>query len=275
MVSAMIALFLMAAPTPPGTLVDVGGYRVHIYCTGAGSPTVMIVGGFSFDWGLVQPEVAKFTRVCTYDASGTAWSDPGPEDPTCSGRVEEIHWLLQAVKLDGPPMLVGFSTGALFTRLYARDYPSDLAGMVIVDHAFLPAQPVPPPVVSGPDSGPSVISATRVIVGVEDEPGYDKLPQSIRDLHQWADAISPGRPTAEMAESCIAEVGRTTLGDLPLAVVSTANDSRGYAELQTQLLGLSRNSRQFVAARSFHSVEISQPDVVVDAIRQVVEAIRK
>ena len=66
-------------PQPLGTLVDVGGYRIHLYCIGRGSPTVMIVGAaFSFDWGLVQPEVAKFTRVCTFDPSGTAWSDPPP-----------------------------------------------------------------------------------------------------------------------------------------------------------------------------------------------------
>ena len=62
-----------SAPPPLGILVDVGGYRLHLYCLGEGSPTVMIVGGaFSFDWGLVQPEVAKFTRVCTFDPSGTA-----------------------------------------------------------------------------------------------------------------------------------------------------------------------------------------------------------
>jgi hypothetical protein len=62
-----------SAPAPPGILVDVGGYRVHLYCAGKGNPTVMIVGGaFSFDWGLVQPEVARFTRVCTFDPSGTA-----------------------------------------------------------------------------------------------------------------------------------------------------------------------------------------------------------
>src|SRR5437879_13804502 len=63
-------------PPPIGTLVDVGGYKVHLYCNGTGSRTVVIVGaGYSFDWGLVQPEVAGFTRVCSYDHSGTAWSD--------------------------------------------------------------------------------------------------------------------------------------------------------------------------------------------------------
>jgi hypothetical protein len=68
-----------STPKPLGKLVDVGGYRVHLYCTGTGSPTVVITGaGYSFDWGLVQPEVAKFTRVCTYDHSGVAWKSTPP-----------------------------------------------------------------------------------------------------------------------------------------------------------------------------------------------------
>src|ERR1700693_2359389 len=74
------------SPAPLGQLVDVGGYRVHLYCTGSGSPTVVIIGaGFSFDWGLVQPEVARTTQMCSYDHSGTAWSDDGPTD-SCSLR---------------------------------------------------------------------------------------------------------------------------------------------------------------------------------------------
>ena len=114
-----------SAPAPPGILTDVGGYRVHLYCIGQGNPTVMIVGAaFSFDWGLVQPEVAKFTRVCTFDPSGTAWSDPfrattsaisskstpvKDSSPTCDDRVDEIHRLIMMTPINGPYVLVGFS----------------------------------------------------------------------------------------------------------------------------------------------------------------------
>ena len=103
----VLALFLLAglnasfparidATSPPvlGKLVDVGGHRVHIYCTGEGSPTVVVAsGGFSFDWGLVQPKVAQITRICTYDPAGTAWSDavPGKTNPSCNDRVAELH----------------------------------------------------------------------------------------------------------------------------------------------------------------------------------------
>jgi pimeloyl-ACP methyl ester carboxylesterase len=272
-----LILFLIATPvpaqTPLGSLNDVGGYRVHLYCTGTGTPTVMIVGGFSFDWALVQPEVAKFTRVCTWDASGTTWSDPEPEpEPTCRGRVDEIHRLLANAKIDGPYVLAGFSVGALFARLYAKQHPSEVAAMVLIDHAYLPAPSPPPPISSGPDSPPVLISATPIDIGVEDEPGFDKLPVSIRELHRWAMSRNPVRPDVEIAKSCIAEVGDSTLGNLPLVVVSTTNDSSGYPELQTNLLALSPDSRQLIAGKSFHSIEISQPEVVIRAIRQAVEA---
>src|SRR5580658_564736 len=93
-----------AAPyPPPGQLVDLGGYRVHLYCTGQGDPTVVVVGGgFSFDWDLVQSEVAKFTKVCTYDVAGTAWSDPHPGSfGTCPDRVSEVHELLNTARIGG------------------------------------------------------------------------------------------------------------------------------------------------------------------------------
>jgi pimeloyl-ACP methyl ester carboxylesterase len=269
-------LFLIAASgaaqTPPGSLIDVGGYRVHLYCTGAGTPAVMIVGGFSFDWALVQPEVAKFTRVCTYDASGTAWSDPGPE-PTCRGRVDEIHRVLKTAKIDGPYVLAGFSTGALFARVYAKEFRSEVAAMVLIDHAFIPIPtPIAPsPLPSGPDSPPVLISATTIEIGVEDEPGFDKMPARLRDLHRWARSRNAAGPTVELAEACISQLENAALGDLPLVVVSTANDAPGYAKLQTNLLALSRNSRQFVAGESFHSIEISQPEVVIRAIRLAVQ----
>lgn len=79
----------------PGRLVDVGGYRVHVNCTGtkaAGAPSVMIVGaGYSFDWDLVQQEVSRNARVCSYDPGGCAWSDPPLAPPTCDDHIAELH----------------------------------------------------------------------------------------------------------------------------------------------------------------------------------------
>jgi pimeloyl-ACP methyl ester carboxylesterase len=110
------------APQPLGTLVDVGGYSVHLYCVGSGNPTVVITGAaYSFDWGLVLPEVAKFARVCAYDHSGIAWSDAGPTD-SCSLRVAEIDAALRNTGFRGPYVLVGHSLGALVSRLYASKH---------------------------------------------------------------------------------------------------------------------------------------------------------
>ena len=263
----------LPAQTAPGVLLDVGGYRVHLYCTGAGTPTVMLIGAFSFDWTLVPPEIAQSTRVCSYDASGNAFSDPGPA-PTCQSRVDEIHRMLREAHLDPPYLLTGFSVGALFARLYAKTYPDEVAGLVFIDHAFLPAKSAPPLVASGPDSPPAVIFAPPIEFGVEDEPGFNKLPPAVRELHRWAASRSPERPTVELAEQCLALVKDSKLGDRPLAVVSTANDTDGYSKLQRNLLALSNHSRQLIADKSFHSVEITQPEVVIDAIRTTLEAIR-
>lgn len=281
------ALFALAAtaqsPPPLGKLIDVGGYGVHLYCTGEGNPTVVIAGaGFSFDWGLVQPEVAKFTRVCSYDVSGTAWSDPGPST-TCQQRVTELHKLLNAAGIDGPYVLVGLSFGALVARHYAHQFPDEVAGMVIVDHAFLHPvddQPVRSTIsASGLDTPPRLIHQEPIVFTVEETSTFNNLPETNRQLHRWAVSLRPALPTFETAEKCSAEVDAEEqrpdpLGNLPLAVVSTANDSPNYPKLQARLLKLSHNSRQLIATKSFHSVEIDQPDVVVSAIRQVVDAVR-
>lgn len=112
-----------ASPPPLGRLIDVGGYRVHLYCTGSGRPAVIIAGaGYSFDWGLVQPEVGRFTQVCTYDHSGIGWSDSGPAD-SCALRIHEIHTALHGAGVEGHYVLVGHSLGALVARLYTALIP--------------------------------------------------------------------------------------------------------------------------------------------------------
>src|SRR5437660_2176721 len=98
----------------PGKLIDVGGYRLHINCTGTGSPTVILdagLGGSSLDWSKVQPAVARFTRVCSYDRAGYGWSDTGPGPRTSQQIVRELHLLLVHAQLHGPYVLAGHSLG--------------------------------------------------------------------------------------------------------------------------------------------------------------------
>lgn len=123
-------------PPPPGRLIDIGGYRLQINCTGKGKPTAILLAGagdFSFDWALVQPELSRSMRVCSYDRAGAAWSDLGPTPRTMRQEVYELRRLLQQAGVRGPYVLVGHSYGGLLARVYAESYPRDVAGMVLVD----------------------------------------------------------------------------------------------------------------------------------------------
>src|SRR6185503_1985905 len=121
---------------PPGKMVDIGGYKLHINCSGKGGPTVVMIAGggdFSFDWSLVQPKVAQFTRVCSYDRAGLAWSDPGPTPRTMRQDAYELHRLIEAAHIKAPYVLIGHSLGGLIARVYEEQYPDEVAGMVLVD----------------------------------------------------------------------------------------------------------------------------------------------
>jgi pimeloyl-ACP methyl ester carboxylesterase len=125
---------------PPSEMVDVGGSSMHLHCTGeeGRAPTVVMdsgLGGTVLDWQLVQPGVAKFARVCSYDRGGMGWSDPGAQPRTSQQIVEELHALLNNAEVEGPYVLVGHSFGGTNVQLYASQYPDEVAGMVLVDSA--------------------------------------------------------------------------------------------------------------------------------------------
>jgi pimeloyl-ACP methyl ester carboxylesterase len=125
-------------PAPPGRLVDIGGFRLHIWCLGqenGQAPVVFLPGSgdFSFTWGLVLPEAARFTRACAYDKAFQAWSDPGPLPRTLKQDAHELRLLLQRAGVKGPYVLTGASAGGPLARIFAREFPDDVAGMVLVD----------------------------------------------------------------------------------------------------------------------------------------------
>lgn len=128
----------MRPPPPPGRLVDVGGFRLHVNCTGDGGPAVVLdaaLGASSISWSLVQPEVAKFTRVCSVDRAGLGWSDAGPM-PRTAGRVaDEWRVLLERSGVPPPYVLVGHSFGGLVMRIFAQRYRDVTAALVLVDSA--------------------------------------------------------------------------------------------------------------------------------------------
>jgi pimeloyl-ACP methyl ester carboxylesterase len=120
----------------PGGLVDVGGHQLHIHCTGSGEPLVILEApatGMSAAWGWVQPDVARVTRVCSYDRAGLGWSEAG-DRPYDAARVpEELHTLLENAGVRGPFVLTGHGLGAAFVRMFAARYPAETRALVLID----------------------------------------------------------------------------------------------------------------------------------------------
>jgi pimeloyl-ACP methyl ester carboxylesterase len=274
---------------PPGQMVDVGGYRLHINCTGEGSPTVVIESGWgdmSATWGWVQPEVAKTTRVCTYDRAGMGWSESSPQPRTAREYAKELHTLLIKANEPGPYVLVGHSMGGFTVIVYAHDYPDEVSGLVLVDSQDLPASNVAAPQLApkpgGSTSIPSLlarIGLVRLLGGplgsVEELPEGDKqsyaayavAPRSVQTFADEGRGMSEGGAQAKAV---------TSLGSLPLIVLSRGKDlDPKHTAAQTALLQLSTNSQQFVADQSGHHIMIDQPDVAVAAIVKMVELVRQ
>ena len=121
---------------PPGILVNVNGYKMHIYCMGEGSPTVILDSanmGTVSNWAWIQPEVAKTTRVCAYDRADLGWSDLSPQPNDTKQNAEALHKLLDNADISGPYVLVGHSFGGLYVRMFAEQYPDEVVGMVFIE----------------------------------------------------------------------------------------------------------------------------------------------
>jgi len=293
---------------PPVKLVDVGGHRLHINCTGKGTPTVVMesgAGDFSFDWSLVQPRIARFTRVCTYDRAGYAWSDAGPMPRTMQQIVAELHTGLRKVGVKSPYLLVGQSLGGLIVRVYANQYPTEVDGMVLIDSShednqiLLNNKLVPLRELSRGRAIPPVQLKMRAPVGLSSarevrppssvvpkvEAPYDKLPPEIQQVRLWA-VTQPNYSDARRSEFdylaeevALIHIDRSKreypLGDIPLIVLTRGkNADEGHQKLQADLVCLSRYSKQIIAQKSGHHIQLDEPELVTDAIRQVVDATR-
>ena len=271
---------------PPGQLVDVGGYRLHINCTGTGSPTVVIeagLGDWSTSWGgYVQPEVAKTTRVCTYDRAGMGWSEAGPLPRDAAQSAKELHTLLQNANIPGPYVMVGHSLGGLMVRVFVHDYASEVAGVVLVE-SMNPKQFTQSPEIlaqSESQSQPFSLQAALARFGVvrllvklpgiapsvpANEEAYYPLyirPQSF----QATDNESQGMPAAGAQAAAV-----KSFGDLPLIVLTARlNNNQGWQEWQTELLQLSSNSQHLFAENSGHNIQVDEPEAAVAAIIQMV-----
>jgi len=267
---------------PPGRLLDIGGYRLHIYCLGRGSPTVVLdsgIGGFSLEWLDIQTALSRHTRVCTYDRAGYGWSDRSPYPRTTRVIVQELHRLLSAAHETPPYVLAGHSFGGYNIRYFAGEFPREVAGLVLID-ASHPRQfsrfPPPPP---GTLLKPPPDTGTRIV-----RPEFPSAyPKAIRQLafllmvHRRSARIQLQEVEhfEESAREVLAQHER--FPNLPVIVITRGRRvwphngygdamEQAWTDLQHNLLSLSQRSVQIVAMNSGHAIHLEQPQVVIAGI---------
>ena len=278
---------------PPGKLIDIGGYRLHLYCMGEGSPTVVLdyglVGSY-LEWYRVQPEIARSTRICSYDRGGYGWSDPSPRPRTPAVMAEELHALLEKAGEKPPLILVGHSMGGFDVLMYRNLYPAQVSGLVLLD-AVHPQHPLP---FRWRDKLRLRFLQFTAPLGLPRWRGWcAQGPEEIR-RQMLAFNCRPRvfsanyRQWSTLAESARQILSLPSLGNLPLLVISRDPDrqpdsprdrvhpaaEQRWLASQKALAGLSSRSQFVIATGSGHGIARQRPDLVVDGIKRMVKEIR-
>src|SRR5579863_1533802 len=280
----------------PGKLVDVQGRKMHIDCMGEGMPTVVLDSGLGdsfISWRKVQPEIAKFVRVCSYDRAGLGYSDPSSRRRTSQVIAQELHALLQAAQVPPPYILVGHSMGGYDVRLFASLYRNEVAGMVLID-ASHPDQEKRLSRELKDMEGTWLREAEFLefgmpfgiprLLGLCDDDPMQRAAEC--NLHSAREAMAEMKAFPQSA----AETAATgSLGDIPLAVLShdpekpsaelpadlAKSTNEAWEKMQEELARLSIHGTQAVAKNSAHYIQLDRPDLVIDAVRNVVEQARQ
>lgn len=271
----------LTATPPPGTLVDVGGHRLHIWCMGSGSPAVILEGGLGgtfAGWGFVQPEVARFTRTCSYDRAGMGYSDPGPSPRTTQRASRELAKLLDGAGISSPVVLAGASLGGFTVRVFASEYPGRAAGLVLVDASHEDQQHDIPPLAPYMRvlSTVGVLRFLGMSVGLSPETLAPPVRHFAHATRFRAAAQQAAADEILRIHESVAEVRNTRRKlTIPVVVVTAGRGvDRVWSDLQRDQLRLSDRACQIFADQSGHAVPLDQPEVVVAAIRAVVDAAR-
>jgi pimeloyl-ACP methyl ester carboxylesterase len=250
---------------------DIGGRRLFLRCTGHGSPTVVFEGGLTSDWYELQNQLSGFTRVCSYDRPGGpgSRSDPAPIPRTARDFVADLHALLAAARVPGPYVLAGHSNSGLFSVLYASTHPRQVAGLVLID-AVHPAYHRRQLALLKPLLPPEVWEALR-------QEAITPPPRLVDP--EGIDIWTSERQTR-------VALRRAPLRPMPLVVLAHGRPEssppgwpgeeveRLWQQLQRELAQLVPGGRLVVATESGHNIQDDQPELVLDAIGDVVLAVR-
>jgi pimeloyl-ACP methyl ester carboxylesterase len=291
----------------PGKLVDIGGRRIHLDCRGAGAPTVVFESGLdmygSLSWSAVQDEVAQTTRACSYDRAGILWSDRASDARNGAAIANDLHQALQAAGERGPYVLVGHSLGGPYVMTFAKQFDSEVAGVVFVD-ASHPDQARRMQEAVGrsiePPMAAAKLGASLAWMGVPrlatQSAGHPRAPSRAnaamsahvpRSLGPMLDELTAMNETFEEAGTI------RSLGDRPLVVLTAAaafqtadlaalglTTEQGqrlqavWFDLHDEEASWSSHSRHVRLEDAHHYIQFERPDAVIDAVREVVESIR-
>ena len=298
--------------TRPGQLAPAGdGARLNLYCMGTGSPTVVFDSGWGDwapAWAIVQPRIAKWTRVCSYDRAGTGFSDPGPMPRTSVRIADELHTALHNAGIAGPYILVGSAFGGDNVRAFADRYMHEVAGLVLVDADASDLEPKAmqeedhrgfPSLVASMRKCGDAVAESKPLSGSCSDRFFRGLPEPAWSPELNAKVLQITQTKAAMYEAYSSEMEQTawdeaylqkhsrSLGSRPIRVLTSGNHGVGHLETapaataehvkyehditqaQTRWLGLSSNAKQIFAHHSSEYIQFDEPDTVTDAIREV------
>jgi pimeloyl-ACP methyl ester carboxylesterase len=281
----MIGLLALAAsgeiPQAPGQLIESRGVRMHLNCSGTGSPSVILEAGFpgsSLDWSLVQPNVATFSRVCSYDRAGFGWSDVSKAPRSSEQIAQELYDLLSAAKVPGPYVLVGHSMGGLYVRAFARKFPESVLGLVLVDATNEDQWDFEPKRFWEPSGAPSIRLKQPEVVRPQN---VSTILKEMWATERWKAGERAERDAIKITISDAQKAPRR-LPAVPLIVLSageeigwsdnTASGALKWQQLQKEMATLSPLGKWVPVPGANHYIHLSEPMAVVNAIRKVVQA---
>ena len=268
---------------------------MHIYCVGEGSPAVVLDSGLGdsyISWQKVQPQIAAFTRVCSYDRAGIGYSGVSSRPRTSQSIAEELNALLHAASVAPPYVLVGHSMGGYDVRVFAGDYPKEVAGMVLVDASHPDQEKRLPPELKNMEGTwqreAEFLEYTMPfgvprLLGLCDQNLMQRAVEC--NLHTAREGVAELK---EFPVSAAEAAAAGSLGNLPLAVLSHDPEkpsaemppdlakptNEAWEKMQEELAQLSSRGTQTIAKNSAHYIQIDRPDVVVAGVRDVVNQAR-
>ena len=286
---------------PIGQMISMGGYNIHLYTTGTG-PNVILDAGLgcnALSWSLVQPEIARFARVTSFDRPGNGWSDESPKERTSQNIAMELHEALHKAKIFGPYVFVGHSFGGIDAQMFAQLYPDEVAGLILVEssHADQCKE------VSMPEINPTLTMLASHL-------GISRLLTHSAAYKESVVVFPEPIQKALLAQLCTIKFTRTvlqefshfktscdqlkalgdSLGDKPITVITAGKtiDAKGsgmtqeqidtshraFQRFQKDLVTKSSQGKQVFATESDHMIPYNQPQIIVDAAREMIAKFR-